>query len=381
MTPTSTAQPATTAARAHKHRAKRRTAWQLVVLLAVLALLAWFASSGDKPGGAGWRTWLWGVPALAVELNGRHYRVPAARAPALQSTSQHYLDEAERFALAAAEARIDRGLDAVFGAAEARLQDYADWHYSLRGEYTRLSLSLMQQLGWGDGAEQESLRRLFGDDAPATWLRTLQQDADAELMQGLHHMRQAWVEALVAMLDGDAGARLDDRVEPAAISLSGIATRMGGNDPVFLARVGVSGVAGVGAATSTLRAGLVLRRGAQMAARAGTQAAGRGAARGGSLLGCAATGPAAAWCAVLVGGATWIATDALLLGADEWMHREAFIAGWRETLHDTRAEVRRTLVARPHALLAQWRLGAADEIERTFRPLDLIQGEKRDKEE
>lgn len=246
-----------------------------------------------------------------------------------------------------AEARLDAELDPAFdsliAAALERVPDYADWYYSLRGEYTRLweaafgdlPAMMMEQLqqrvfdaaGTAAGLESTGARM---DQLVETELGAAGEQGLARLERLLRERARpvegaADVEVTEAhQLDAQPFERLDPYLE------------LSGQD---IARQGVAAGAGAAVGAAALK-----KLGASSAAKLGAKAAastlagaGSGAAAGAALCGATVVGaPLAAGCA-LVGGivsgvGTWLAVDSAVLGAEEWLQREAFEERLREDL-------------------------------------------------
>jgi hypothetical protein len=243
--------------------------------------------------------------------------------------------------------RLDEELDPAFetlvDATLARVPDYADWYYSLRGEYARLweaafgdlPAMMMQQLqervfdpaGTAVGLEQIGARM---DRLVETELTAAGEQGLARLERLLRERARPLngatdVEVAEAhQLDAQPFERLDPYLE------------LSGQD---IARQGVAAGAGAAVGAAALK-----KLGASSAAKLGAKVAGStlagagsGAAAGAALCGASVIGaPLAAGCA-LVGGVasgvgTWLLVDSAVLGTEEWLQREAFEQGLREDL-------------------------------------------------
>lgn len=324
----------------------------------------------------------WAPPApTEVVLDGEHYRLDAPQLAWLRTFSALHFSEGRSASRGLLESELGSGLDEVFAAVRARLPEFADWYYSLGGEYSRLGMAALTQLNLADGEffANRAATMLFPTEE---WERSL---------AGLDRRMLAMLEAHQQSVRADWRAQLGDRLAPyrvpAPLDGPGDGTRaeplqMNGfigrwieqEQHAFAARMQMSAVAGGGAA-----AGAVLwRRAAAKAATASGRAiaargAGRattraGAATAGSLAVCAATGPAAAGCALLAGAVAWLATDWALLRLDEWRNRDDLLAALEAGLEQLQMQMRDEVLAAHDALNAEFEARAGAAIEREFRP-------------
>jgi len=328
-----------------------------------------------------WERFLPADPGFGIVVDGRDLRVDAVAAEALakQSAGRARLGSARADAMV--QDLVAAELDALFDDLAARVPDYADWYFSLKGEYARLSMLIMQRTGLlgGDYLAERAVDLIFGGDALGDRLAGIEERAGTMLGVHAREQRAAWLAELLHLTEGRTLAE-SERAPVAVLVLDDLAAEFGGHgSSEFLARLSASS-AGAGAAgiAAPLLARLALRPAA--AAAAGTalaaKSAGRGAARAGtagaSALGCAVAGPAALPCAVVVGGTAWVAADWALLSVDEWRHREALIADWEQRLTTLRAELEEALIEHYAQAIEAWRKGMETEVERTFSPLHAI---------
>ncbi len=352
----------------------------LAVLLAavVVALFAWITSTSQHE---------WPAPAVVpVEIGDRHYRLAPADAGAVERFTGEHFDDGHARTRARLAAEIDAGLDAAFAPVRARLPEFADWYYSLSGEYTRLGLAAASRLNLveGDVLAARASSMLFPDDAWSREFATLDSRLAGAVGETQRAVRAEWLTALEHRLAGSrvpaplqddayqgTGAPVSAR-SPEAF-LDGLAAR---ERDVLAGRVGVSTAVGGSAA-----AGALIWRGAaaRAAGRSGRVAAargvGRGAARAGSAAGsglvvCAPGGPAAAGCALVAGTIAWLATDWAMLRIDEALHRDDLVAALDASLDVLQAEVRADLLGAWDEALVAYRSGVDEDIAWTFRPVE-----------
>ena len=348
-------------------RITERTWPAALLLCAGLGLFLWVASveSPREPAQA---------PEITLIHDDRAYRVPESRLEWLYRFSRLHFAEGEQQAREQVEAELARRLDHLFGAMEQRVPDFLDWHYSLRGEYTRLGLWALGGLGVldEDRVREEALGRLVPADLD-TELELLGLALDHRLAQQAHRTREGWLAELTELLDR---RQVPSPLETpdTAIRLDALGARLTGyEDPEFLRRLSASHLVAGGVMAAPLAARLAGRqalagsgraataRGATRAARAGT-GAGTGAAV------CAPGGPLALGCAVAAGAAAWLATDWLLLGLDETLNREEREAQLRQSLAELRGEMEQEMLAAWEGTLEHQFAGMRGEITATFVP-------------
>jgi hypothetical protein len=310
-------------------------------------------------------------PRLDLSQGEQHYRLGPEQAAWLREFSRLHFAEGGEAARAVLERELAAGLEDVFDQARARLPAFADWYYSLQGEYSRLAMAAVSLV-------DPAAAGFIGERAQALVFPRWEEDL-AGLEAVLADTLDAGNEALRAGWLAELSQRLapyrvpapihvsDDAGAPRALELETMAAGLVRQErDAFEARLGLSTVAaGTAAGTVVWRAS---------ARRAGVRRiAGRGVARAGTAAGgaaavCGPGGPAAIGCAFAAGAATWLATDWALLRLEEARNREQLIEGLeagladlqRQLLEETLAAVDREL-ARDHARLER-------EIELSFTP-------------
>lgn len=332
-------------------------------------------------GSLGWLSWhqpqrSWPPPVqLELQLGPGHYRVAPDRLEWIEAYSRLHFEAGREQARARLEAQLETGLDRAFDTVRARLPAFADWYYSLGGEYGRLSMSL---LAWLDLAEDGYVARraaamLFPEPEWSAALATLERDARAGLEETQARLRQGWL--------ADLAARLEPHRVPAPLAgaghTSGEPLRLDDLDWRLLAReraalqerITISSLAAGGTVAAVAWRGAVARSGQAAAARAVARGAPRaGAAAGGGMAACAPAGPYALACAVGAGALAWLATDWVLLRVDEALHREDLLAGLEAALDEVQVQLQQEMLAAYDAVIERMHEGAGQEITRTFRP-------------
>lgn len=350
-----------------------RPAWLALLWLAAFGALLALAASQEQ------RDWSRPAPAEVV-LGGEHYRLDAPQLEWLRAFSALHLSEGRAVARELLAAELDAGLDEVFAPVHRRLPGFADWYYSLGGEYSRLGMAALAQLNLADGnfIASKAASMLFPTEEWEDALAGLDERMLAALQAQQQAVRADWLRQVgerlapyrvPAPLEGAAG---ESRAAP--LRLDGFMARWIADEQAALAgRVRMSSVAGGAAAGSVLwrraAARAATATGRAVAARGASRTAARaGAATTGSLAVCAATGPAAAGCALLAGAAAWVATDWALLRIDEWRHRDELLAALEAGLEHLQAHMRDEVLAAHDALGEALAERAETAIVREFRP-------------
>ena len=351
---------------------------RLVGLLLALALLTALVLD-QRP----WDRLLGGDAPVGIVIEGQRFQLEAGDAGIIGQRAAERANQGAASAHDATARLVAQELDALFASMSARLPEYADWYFSLKGEYARLSFLLLR---WGglaaaDPLVDATMELIFGGEELADRLAVIERDVEGMLGAHASELRTRWLEELLAVAREPKPARAGS--PPATVLLlDDLAGEFAGHgSSEFLTRLSASSAGAVSAgAAAPLVARLALR--SSTAAAGGRvlalKGAGRGAAKAGtagaSALGCAAAGPAAWACALAVGSAAWLGTDWALLTVDEWRNRDALIADWEERLALLRVELEETLLARYGQAIEVWHEGMRLEVERSFSPLDSLRG-------
>ncbi len=277
----------------------------------------------------------------------------------------------------AMEAELDRVIDPVFDAALERVPDFADWYYSLGGEYLRLFHAVAGDLPAFLAERLEEL--VFRPAGTAASLDQALLQLDASLA-GQIKDTAVRLQALLLQLLGHVREKSDGgevRVQAHWAPLQGVSR---GLQPFLalndadLGRQGVAAASAVaagalvfkkiGAATvaktvevlaakqsAGMLAALASKLGLKALAKGGVVAgAGAGAAGGAGL--CAGTlvgAPLAPGCALLggiaTGAATWLLVDTAVLEGDELLHRGELEQQMRAALQEQRDALKEKLSA------------------------------------
>jgi hypothetical protein len=300
--------------------------------------------------------------------------VPRIRAQAQTWIGQRFDETKTELILA-----LDQQTKAIFDQAMKNVPAFADWHYSLKGEYTRLLYAAfgdlpaylsgqLHEIVFQPAGTAEAIDNLTAsiDAQLADQIRLAAQDLQGMLTR-LMRSYQVGSNQINVQVDGQwtLGTQLAERLEgfvtlkPQDIARQGLATSAGavasaatakklGAVTVAKASSKLAGKASFGALAS-----ITAKLGLKSAAKAGGTLtnAGTGAASGAALCtGTIAGAPLAPGCA-LVGGAltglaTWLLVDKAVLETEELINREEFEQQLNQALRAQRDELLDTLKGR-----------------------------------
>ena len=268
------------------------------------------------------------------------------------TTIEEILSRASEATLQAVVQQTDPLLDDVYEPVYAAIPDYADFHYSLVGEYSLLFMAL--QGGVGDDLQQ----RLFGgflqrtnsalDELELLSLELYKSNLDAEVSDALN------AESAGAVLGASSQLALDDAVARARLSI-----------PI----AGAASIVGSGG-LKALTAGIATKLGTAIAAKATAKGAVKGGAAlagaGGGAAMCAWAGPFAAICGAGGGIFAWLLADGAIVNIAELFNRHEFEDDLRKLVDEHKAEMKRRI---EQALRERFLL--LDEAAEPFRLRDL----------
>ncbi|HWL56129.1 MAG TPA: hypothetical protein VNQ78_05575 [Paracoccus sp. (in: a-proteobacteria)] len=240
--------------------------------------------------------------------------------------------EAGEAAYRSQAARLDDLLASAYAPVYAGIPAYADFHYSLLGEYSELGAAALGRMG-------EAMEgRLF--PGLAHRLEGVAADLD-----------QGFLDIFSQTLDRQIGAELAALERPAVL---GEVTR--GIEDDAIARVRVT--APVAAAMTLAAPPAIKAASALMAKKLATKIAGKAAAKGavkatgigggaaGGAAICAPGGPIASIiCGAGAAAVIWFGTDAAIVNLDEYFNREEFEAELRAMIDENREAVRAEFLA------------------------------------
>ena len=245
------------------------------------------------------------------------------------TTIEEILSKASEATLQAVLQQTDPLLDDVYEPVYAAIPDYADFHYSLVGEYSLLFMAV--QAAIGDDLQQ----RLFGgfqqrtnsalDELDSLSLELYKANLDAEVSDALN------AESAGAVLGEASQLALDDAVARARLSI-----------PI----AGAASIVGSGG-LKALTAGMATKLGTAIAAKATAKGAVKGSAAlagaGGGAAMCAWAGPFAAICGAGGGIVAWLLADGAIVNIAELFSRDEFEDDLRRLVDEHKAETKRRI--------------------------------------
>ena len=357
-------------------RSDRGRHWAAAPIVCLLLVASWYGFGQLEQAEASREA------RLHLVLEGLHYQVPSSRLPELRARSDVWFRQGAMVGGARLDHQLEHGMKALFRPVEARVPDFLDWYYSLRGEYTRLGGWALEKLGFEGRAMLvgKTDELLFEATDFRQRLAGLEGKLSGEAVRVAMQTRAGWRRMMKAALS-------DYQVPPPLRGRSGTAP-----EPVELAEF-TDGSASrerarlanrlVLSSAGGLATGALVWRSATRAAvsRGGRAAAARGAGRVASRAGsaavaglglCGVTGPVAIGCGLVAGTAAWISIDWAMIEADEWANREDLEQRLRQGLTDVRYDLEQEL---SHALkdrLEQLNRVQRVRIRRTLTPLGTI---------
>ena len=284
--------------------------WGSIILMATLSILlsviAIYRQSADTT-----------VELLsadtAVEISGGN--VPAERSPIELSASEleFRLSATNRATAKAVKYQIRPMLEAAYQPAYRAIPKYADYHYSVWGEYAELGAAAIGDVG------TKLEETLFEG------LESRLKSVGNKLDQVFSSEFQTEIQKEMARIEV-SGTRLGPLTEDA---ISNAQRRM-----LVTVPVGTTAIAG----TKALAAIIAKKIATKLAAKAALKASGKWAAvgttAGGAAALCSWSGPGAGLCAAAGGIGAWLVADYGIVKLDEYWNREDFESELREMIDE-----------------------------------------------
>lgn len=299
---------------------------------------------------------------LYLVVNGQHYVVPESNRLALSLALQDTLGaagEEERLQL---EARIDAAVDATFAPVHDRVGDFADWFYSLTGEYMRYAHAIGGDMGiflrqkleetvFVPAALGSNLDNMFaalnGDLADSMRQSGRRLIADLELLIKAHARPLGAGEPLIgdtldmdALLADSLGITGKDinRQLLSALAATGTGVALAKGMGALLAKKTLAKVAAT--KSFNVAAGLLGKLLAKSSIKGGGVLAGAGT---GAAI-CSPTGPGALVCGAIGGLIAWVAIDKAVIELDEALNRDEFEADIHAAIDAQQMQLKRQLL-------------------------------------
>lgn len=286
------------------------------------------------------------------------FKAPAERRVAAAQAGAGLAAQQSEFN-AALEQQLQAKLDQAFARAEAGVDSFLDWNFSLQGQYLQLWY-LGRSVTGGEPFEDYMARIMDAhvDDALGPLLDTLGPQLEAELRARVAAAYEGQAALLHSVLE--RSECLQPELPEFALDAS-----------MHKSLVGFGAVGGILATRLGARVGArvmgreaVRRMFAAIAARFGARAAAATqAGQAGALC-----GPWAPLCAVGIGAAAWVGTDVVLNEIDEALNREEMRAEMLAALAAQRAELETALRAQYLAAASDMFQAFADHQQQVFNP-------------
>lgn len=321
-----------------------------------------------------------GNPVQLLALDAQYYRLNQTQMAWLASfTAEHFragaVQSRERV-----EQQIDAQLDSLFARVNERLPLFADWYYSLSGEYSRMAMAALSttKLVEGDFVARKAAEVLFPEPVWQSGLLRLENDSNTQVLAQQAQTRAAWLSEVQSLLATQRvpapSASLGDIPQAAVLKpLDALLVQLDELDAIspLRNRVAVSSLGAASVAGPALWRAVTARN-----AIASARVLAASSARGGSRLGgaaagamlCAPGGPLVVACAAGAGVVTWLATDWLLLQLDEAWNREELLNHMEEALLDLRSGLEAELLTAYEARIAAIESASQAAISQTFSP-------------
>jgi len=339
-------------------------------------------------------------PVWRIIVHGDLHVLEEAEFRAFQERLEAHVDRRLAGLLRDTEGAIDREVERTFAPVYAAIPRYADWYYSLTGEYLRYAHALGS--GVADYMVDKLEEILFEETSVTAMLEGLPARLQVEMARRVRRAGEGMLADLAADLEGSgekAGRSqvhwelageipLDTLVGEELMPSAGLTGRQlfslgaGAGASVLAAKGGAAllvkkAVAGVaGGKSFKLAASLAGKLATKSALKGGGALAGAGT---GTLL-CAPGGPLALLCGTGAGVATWLAVDLAALEVDEQLHRETFEREIEEAIRAEEAFLKDSL-KRLHASWLKARMDAFRRRAATgadarpgYRPVDALPG-------
>ena len=242
------------------------------------------------------------------------------------------IHDAGEAAYAAQTSRLDGLLEAAFAPVYAGIPAYADFHYSVLGEYSELGAAALGQMS--EGMETRLFPQL------GAGLERVAADLDQGFVTTFRdHLEGQISDELAASGAKVALGEMTQHIQQDAVS------RIAVTAPVAVA-ITLTAQPAVKAAAALMAKKMATKIAGKAAAKGAVKATGVG---GGAASGAAICSPGGPIASVLCGAGAaaviWFGTDAAIVNIDEYFNRDEFEADLRMMIDENRAEVKQGLLA------------------------------------
>lgn len=255
-----------------------------------------------------------------------HNKYGAPRELDITSTmAEEIFDGLPRKALDAVKPEVETLLDAAYAPVYDAIPHYADFHYSVLGEYTELTEAAF-------GTMTEAIEaRLF--DGMGERLSNLTQSLDQRFAVAYEEALQGSIEDNVSV--EQIGLPFS---EATTFVFDDVLSRSRTTLPVSTVAAGVVGGGGIKVVSAVIAKKMATNIAVKATARGVVKGGGVLAGAGGGAFLCSWSGPGAALCGAIGGVGAWLLADAAVVNIDEYFNREEFEADLRKLIDESRAE-------------------------------------------
>ena len=309
-----------------------------LVLISAFVVLLWQFTIQSP------RVWE-GVSRQTVQVQGQYYSLSQEQMSWLHTFTVQHFATAELANRGRVHAQISAHLDSNFSRVSERLTLFADWYYSLSGEYSRMAMGVLSatSLADGDFVARRAAQILFPEQIWDDGLKALEHDSDESLLSAQDSARVHWLTTVQSRLGPQRVPAPIDALEQSLpiVNLDALNQQIAtlASLSSFDSRVVVSSLGAAGLAGPALWRAVAARNAlasSRVAAATGARGGARLASAAGGAAICAPGGPLAIACAAGAAIATWVATDWLLLQLDEVVNREQLLTLMQQSLDDLR---------------------------------------------
>jgi hypothetical protein len=336
---------------------------------------------------------------LYLVLNGRQYVLPEANRRAFSMALQEHLGGEAADQQQVLSGQVDSAVDAAFAPVHDRVSDFADWFYSLTGEYMRYAHAIGGDMG--EYLKNRLYETVFLPAALDTNLDNMFDALNQDLGNRLELAGQSLAQDFEVLVKAYArplrrgepriGDTLDlDELLAQRLAVSSKDINRQLVSALAATGTGVAVAKGLGAvvmkktltkvATTKsfhLAASLLGKLAAKSAVKGGGVLAGAGT---GAAL-CSPTGPGAVVCGAVGGLIAWLVVDKVAIELDEALNRDEFEADIHAAIDVQKAQLKQQLLEVYGGLLRRQMAPlqqSADELgirPGKVRPVDVLQGE------
>lgn len=223
----------------------------------------------------------------------------------------------------AVEPNVVAVLRSVYAPVYAAIPIYADFHYSVLGEYTELTEAALGQMS---EAIEERLFAGFAtrlNGAAQTLDQIFVEEYQNSLRDNIQTEIPTWKISLP--LGQMSQSVLDDALSRSRVTF-----------PIAGVSAGVVGSGGLKVISALIAKKMATKIAAKVAIKGVTKGGGVLTGAGGGALLCSWSGPGAALCGIIGGTAAWLLTDAAIVNIDEYYNRPEFEVELRIMIDDDR---------------------------------------------